>query len=171
MTLTKKCITVLLLSHTVGIAEVLTSRESPWLAVTLHRMCIITVIIALRLVGGCHKGPVCLHVFQLLLLVAAVSHLCGLNLSDKGGVPPHPTPKHTHTHTQPGTLFIHVSECIRFIFAATASLDSHLHLLGWWKKRWSKGVNATLWSLGAKVEIINSFTTDIYIFGENSKVF
>lgn len=55
---------------------------------------------ALRLVGGCDKGPVCLQfLFQLLLLVADVSHLCGLNLSDKGGA-----------RLPPGTSFIHVSD-------------------------------------------------------------
>lgn len=46
-------------------------------------MYIITVIISSSEIGW---GAVCLHCyFQVLLLVADASHLCGLNLSDKGG--------------------------------------------------------------------------------------
>lgn len=58
--------------------------------------CILLLLLypALRLVGGC------LHCyFQVLLLVADASHLCGLNLSDKGGA-----------SLPPGTSFIHVSD-------------------------------------------------------------
>lgn len=64
--------------------------------------CVLLLLLyqVLRLVGGCDKGPVCLQfLFQLLLLVADVSHLCGLNLSDKGGA-----------RLPLGTSFIHVSD-------------------------------------------------------------
>lgn len=64
--------------------------------------CVLLLLLhpALRLAGGLWERPVCLHCyFQLLLLVADVSHLCGLNLSDKGGA-----------SLPPGTSFIHVSD-------------------------------------------------------------
>lgn len=79
----------------------LTSGKTPWLAVALHRMCIITVITSSFEIGwGLWERPVCLHCyFQLLLLVADVSRLCGLNLSDKGGA-----------SLPLGTSFIHVSD-------------------------------------------------------------
>lgn len=76
--------------------------------------CVLLLLLypALKLFGGCDKGPVCLQfLIQLLLLVADASHLCGLNLSDKGGA-----------RLPPGTSFIHVSD---LFFAAMASPDSH----------------------------------------------
>lgn len=64
--------------------------------------CVLLLLLhpALRLAGGLWERPFCLHCyFQLLLLVADVSHLCGLNLSDKGGA-----------SLPLGTSFIHVSD-------------------------------------------------------------
>lgn len=121
----------------------LTSGKIPWFAVTLHRMCIITF-------RGCDKGPVCLQfLFQLMLLVADMSHLCGLNLSDKGGA-----------RFTPGTSFIHVSDLFLLpwpprIHIAFIRVVEEEGEWGW------GGVNATLWNLGATVENINSFLTDV----------
>lgn len=78
---------------------------------------------ALRLAGGLWKRPVCLHCyFQLLLLVADVSHLCGLNLSDKGGAS---LPPRGHR------LFMY-----QIYFCCHGLPGFTSHLLGWWKVGW-----------------------------------
>lgn len=84
--------------------------------------------------------------------MADVSHLCGLNLSEKGGA-----------RLPPGTSFIHVSD----LFLLPWPPRIHIAFIrvveeegGW---GWG-GAIATLWNLGATVEIINSFSTNISFF-------
>lgn len=115
---------------------------------------------ALRLVGGCDKGPVCLQfLFQLLLLVADVSHLCGLNLSDKGGA-----------CLPPGTLFIHVLDLFLQplpprIYTAFIRVVEGEGVWGW-------GVRMPhCETSGAAVKIINSFPTNLSFLRKNRKVF